>query len=147
MTRRGCLSHQDKPVKHLYFFPVPSRAPDSLRVRSTGPRSILIEWSPVPQQYVHGILRGYHVYYRTGMSKMKRSTSQVGVIKAMSVNMSSQSLEITGLEPFTYYDVWVSAFTVAGNGPQSRPVTVITDEDGKYVTNNAHGKYVVVRFF
>ena len=65
---------------------------------------------------------------------MKRSASQVGVIKAMSVNMSSQSLEITGLEPFTSYDVWVSAFTDMGSGPSSRTVTVTTDEDGKYVT-------------
>lgn len=119
---------------NAFSLSVPSRAPDSLQVRSSGPHSILIEWSPVPDEYVHGILRGYHVYYRTGMSKMKRSASHVGVIKAMSVNMSSQSLEITGLEPFTYYDVWVSAFTDVGSGPPSRSVTVITDEDGKYIT-------------
>lgn len=89
-------------------------------------------------QDVHGILQGYHVYYRTGMSKVKRSASQVGVIKAVSVNMSTQMLEITGLEPFTYYDVWVSAFTVIGSGPPSRPVTVITEEDGKFVTCHWH---------
>ena len=65
---------------------------------------------------------------------MKRSASHVGVVKAMSVNKSSQSIEITGLEPFTYYDVWVSAFTAVGSGPPSRPVTVMTDEDGKYIT-------------
>ena len=113
---------------------VPSRAPESIQVQSTGPRSILIEWSPVPQQYVHGILRGYHVYYKTGKPKVKRSTSLVGVIKAMSVNKSSQNLEIKGLEPFTSYDVWVAAFTDAGSGPSSTPVTVVTDEDGKYLT-------------
>lgn len=113
---------------------VPSRAPVSIQVQSTGPRSILIEWSPVPQQYVHGILRGYHVYYKTGKPKVKRSTSLVGVIKAMSVNKSSHNLEITGLEPFTSYDVWVAAFTDAGSGPSSTPVTVVTDEDGKYIT-------------
>ena len=113
---------------------VPIRAPESIQVQSTGPRSILIEWSPVPQQYVHGILRGYHVYYKTGKPKFKRSTSLVGVIKAMSANKSSQNLEITGLEPFTSYDVWVAAFTDAGSGPSSTPVTVVTDEDGKYIT-------------
>lgn len=83
---------------------------------------------------MYGILRGYHVYYSTGRSKVKRSASQVGVIKALSVNTSTQSLEITALEPFTSYDVWVSAFTGEGSGPPSRPVTVITDEDGEYIT-------------
>lgn len=84
---------------------------------------------------MHGILRGYNVYYRTGMPKSKRSVNHVGVIKAMSVNTSIQSLDITGLEPFTYYDVWVSAFTGIGSGPSSRPITVITDEDGKLPDN------------
>lgn len=125
----GGLGEISKPVTFTTLEDVPSRAPVSLQVQSTGPRSILIKWSPVPEQYVHGILRGYHVYYKTGTSKMRRSASQVGVIKAMSVNMSSQSLEITGLEPFTSYDVWVSAFTDMGSGPSSRTVTVTTDED------------------
>ena len=57
----------------------------------------------------------------------------MGVIKAMSVNKSSQNLEITGLEPVTSYDVWVAAFTDAGSGPSSISVTVVTDEDGKYL--------------
>ena len=52
---------------------------------------------------------------------------------ALSVNTSGQSLEIKALEPFTSYDVWVSAFTVMGSGPSSRPITVTTDEDGEYV--------------
>lgn len=108
---------------------VPSRSPISMRVRSTGAHSILIEWSPVPEQYVHGVLRGYHVYYRAGRPMIKRSVSQMGVIKAVSVNKSIQSVEITSLEPFTPYDVWVSAYTAMGSGPPSRPVTVTTDED------------------
>ena len=74
------------------------------------------------------------MYYRAGRSMVKRSASHVGVTKAVSVNKSSQSLEVTSLEPFTPYDVWVSAFTKVGSGPPSRPVTVITDEDGKYIT-------------
>ena len=56
------------------------------------------------------------------------------MIKVLSVNTSTQRLEITALEPFTSYDVWVSAFTDAGSGPPSRPVTVATDQDGKYIT-------------
>lgn len=65
---------------------------------------------------------------------IKRSVSQMGVTKAVSVNKSIQSVEITSLEPFTPYDVWVSAYTAAGSGPPSRPVTVTTDEDGMLIT-------------
>lgn len=71
------------------------------------------------------------MYYRTGRSKFRRSASHVGVIKVLSVNTSTQRVEITDLEPFMSYDIWVSAFTDAGSGPPSRPVTVITDEDGE----------------
>lgn len=121
-------------LKPAFSYLVPSRSPISMRVRSTGAHSILIEWSPVPRQYVHGVLRGYHVYYRAGRPMIKRSVSQMGVIKAVSVNKSIQSVEITSLEPFTPYDVWVSAYTAVGSGPPSRPVTVTTDEDGMFIT-------------
>ena len=65
--------------------------------------------------------------------KSRRSANQAGAIKALSVNMSSLGVEITGLKPFTSYAVWVSAFTDAGSGPSSTTVTVMTHEDGRYI--------------
>ena len=55
-------------------------------------------------------------------------------MKTISVSKTARSLELTGLTPFTFYEVWVTAYTHAGYGPASKPLTVITDEDGKCVT-------------
>lgn len=59
---------------------------------------------------------------------------ELGVVKTISVNKTASSLEVTGLTPFTFYEVWVTAYTIAGYGPASKPLTIITDEDGKCVT-------------
>ena len=121
-------------MHNFFFMAAPSRAPNVSQVRSSGPRSIFLQWNPIPQDYLHGILRGYHVFYKEEVSKAKRSAISLGIVKSVSVNMSMESLEITGLKPFTYYDVWVTAYTHAGSGPRSEPIKVITEEDGKYVS-------------
>ena len=41
------------------------------------------------------------------------------------------SKTITGMEKYTEYDIQVSAFTYAGEGPKSSVVTERTSEDGK----------------
>lgn len=83
---------------------------------------------------MHGILRGYYFYYKKGVSRARRFAIEVGVVKTISVNKTARSLELTGLTPFTFYEVWVTAYTNVGYGPASKPLTVITDEDGKCVT-------------
>ena len=40
--------------------------------------------------------------------------------------------EIYGLKKFTFYTIRVLAFTIKGDGAQSPPVNVSTDEDSKY---------------
>ena len=74
------------------------------------------------------------MYYKTGISRARRSAIALGVVKTITVNTTARSLEVTGLKPFTLYEVWVTAYTNAGSGPASKPLTVVTDEDGKYVT-------------
>ena len=41
--------------------------------------------------------------------------------------------EIHGLKKFTFYTIRVLAFTIKGDGAQSPPVNVSTDEDSKYM--------------
>ena len=110
---------------------VPSRAPESVTLLSTGTNSIKVQWSPVPKQHAHGIILGYRVYYRNQKIKVKRSANYVGDIHGLSVNASSLSVGVTGLLAFTSYAVWLSAFTSKGSGPSSSPVTIRTDEDSK----------------
>jgi len=42
-----------------------------------------------------------------------------------------------GLEKYTNYSIQVSAFTVKGEGNQSEPIVVITDEDGESLRSDS----------
>ena len=47
------------------------------------------------------------------------------------VTVASRNVSFMGLEKYTNYSIQVSAFTVKGEGNQSEPIVVITDEDGE----------------
>lgn len=107
---------------------VPSVAPKQVSVQSKGPYSILVKWSPMSSKDVNGVLMGYNVHYKQIVARNKRSNS-AGVVQA--TNVSSPSVEIVGLKPFSLYRITVAAFTKKGNGPPSAPATLRTDEEGR----------------
>ena len=80
----------------------------------------MVTWLPVPDGYVHGILRGYRVLFKEEGDKYYQNVTTV-----------NQSLELKGLRKFTNYSVRVLAFTSIGDGNVSDPFTVSTDQDGK----------------
>lgn len=103
------------------FFSVPSRAPNGLRVTTFEFTSdLLVEWSPLSQQYANGKLLGYTIYYldyNYFWSPYK------------SVNTSSPYLTqvtLTGLKHAHEYLVAVAAFTSKGVGPWSAHIYAIT---------------------
>lgn len=51
----------------------------------------------------------------------------------ITVSPEDRMKEIYGLKKFTYYTIRVLAFTIKGDGAQSPPVNVSTDEDSKYM--------------
>ena len=55
------------------------------------------------------------------------------------------SKTITGMEKYTEYDIQVSAFTYAGEGPKSLNVSEITSQDGKTCLVNVRMKHQHVR--
>ena len=46
---------------------------------------------------------------------------------------SDQTFEITGLSPFTSYSFTVQACSDAGCGPETTPVSQLTEEEGMYI--------------
>ena len=85
----------------------------------------MVTWLPVPDGFVHGILKGYRILFKTDHDRFYRNVTTV-----------NQSFELTGLEKFTNYTVKVLAFTRIGDGNISDPVIVSTDEDGKLSTRS-----------
>ena len=81
--------------------------------------SITVTWTEPSMP--NGVIRRYNVtYFRTanGMSDMQQ------------VSVTTTTAELSGLDIFTSYTIFVEAFTVAV-GAASDTVTEVTNEDGK----------------
>ena len=112
---------------HVFSLTAPSKAPLNITARNKSSTAIYVEWSPIPQHFIHGILMGYHIHYINtdpeGFGDVSRS--------AHTTEAGRTSTLIQGLLKFTSYRIQVSGFTVKGDGPRSDAVVVKTQEDGK----------------
>lgn len=92
---------------------------------NTSSTSVKVLWHRVPRGSVHGILRGYRIFYS--------KTEEFGVpMRQAVVPAHMRHVHLTGLEKFTNYSLQVAAFTRIGVGTKSPELIVSTDEDGTY---------------
>lgn len=90
---------------------------------NTSSQSVNVTWHRVPTGFVHGILRGYRIFYSR--------TRDVGANERQAtVSANKQHLHLIGLDKFTNYTIQVAAFTRIGDGVKSPALIVSTDEDG-----------------
>lgn len=82
-----------------------------------------VTWREVPTGFVHGILRGYRVFYSA--TQHLRANARHAVVPA-----NKRYVHLMGLKKFTNYTIQVAAFTRIGYGALSPEVIVSTDEDG-----------------
>ncbi|GBN11941.1 Down syndrome cell adhesion molecule [Araneus ventricosus] len=104
----------------------PSGSPRDVQVHSTGAQSMKVSWKPPPDDVSNGVIKGYYVGYRIS------STSEPYIFKQVerSTDGQQQSTYLTGLQPFTKYDIVVKAYNSAGAGPKSAKITGKTLETG-----------------
>ena len=98
--------------------PAPSGAPQNLTGIFINSTSLRITWAPPLPSHQNGIIRGYNVSYIISAGEEE------------SIFVRDTSVELAGLEKFTFYNVSVQAFTV-GSGPIDFTV-VRTDSDGEF---------------
>lgn len=94
-----------------------------MAAHNTSSTSLKVTWGEVPKGFVHGILRGYRVFY-------KRTGDEINNYLNSTTGPTKRELHVTGLEKFTEYSVKVLAFTIKGDGTVSGNISVSTDEDG-----------------
>ncbi|XP_035231170.1 Down syndrome cell adhesion molecule-like, partial [Stegodyphus dumicola] len=102
----------------------PSAPPRDLSVQPTGDQSLKVTWKPPREDARHGQIQGYHVGYRIYHSSEK---FQYKTVEANSES-EQQSTYVTGLQPFTKYEIIVKAYNVAGAGPQTDSIIETTLE-------------------
>lgn len=85
--------------------------------------SIQVTLLSLPSEFVHGILKEYLVAYRRVDDPLSPATVRSLQVEQLVVNL-------TDLNEFTNYSVQALATTSKGQGPNSAPFYVKTDEDG-----------------
>ena len=82
-----------------------------------------MEWEPLHEEYIHGLLLGYRVVYRRNETGYTWNTTVVGP--------DENGTTMKGLKKYGAYVVQVGAFTRKGGGKLTKEFHLRTDEDGK----------------
>ena len=106
-----------------YHFLEPVAPPANVTLFNKTSTSILVTWDKVPYGKRNGGILQYKVIYK--------AENENGESKE--VNRSTHALKIINLKQNTHYNITVSAATVKGFGPSSKPISVFTGKDGEYI--------------
>ena len=112
------------PMFHLLLRVAPSAAPLSVTGETVDSHSIRVTWAAPPADQWNGVLAGYRVLYT-------EADGGGGDDNVASVPAGELSYTVRGLREWTSYNVWVLAYTAAGDGPRSDVIVVRTAEDGE----------------
>ncbi|CAH0714939.1 unnamed protein product, partial [Brenthis ino] len=96
-------------------------APAEIKLLSQSSTALLVSWKRPKQR--NGKLLHYTVYCKPTASNDGPQIHRVDVESDTEPYEQTQSLELKGLYEGRQYDVWVTASTAVGEGPESRRVT------------------------
>ena len=103
---------------------VPASPPQNVTAMVESSTTIRVLWEEVPAIDRNGEITEYEVQYEP----LETFGDQIAT---STVNTSMLSILLTDLQEFVDYNISVGAYTSAGPGPYSDPVTEMTDTDCK----------------
>ena len=98
------------------FSSAPSSSPAGVVVQTFNATAFNVSWRPPPRSERNGLVIAYEVNY--GSRRRRRKS-----IRNSIVNTTAEFVLLLDLAPCTQYTVTVRAYTGAGPGPYSGPVT------------------------
>ena len=104
----------------------PASAPVNVAAVSISSTQVKVTWGDVPPTDQNGIIITYEVEYIP-------LEDFHGAIGKDTTNVSALSVILMRLQEYVNYTISVRAYTSAGAGPYSDPVSILTYEDGKFV--------------
>lgn len=75
-----------------------------------------VSWGPVPDGFVHGVLRGYRLYFTKTRETGRAASSATRVI---TFAPNEYHATMTLLKNFAMYNLEITAFTIKGEGPRT----------------------------
>jgi hypothetical protein len=112
----------------------PSGPPVNTSAYAVGSREVHVAWSPPAERTRNGVILGYNVGYRHKRHGPAApfNFTEVPVLATKSrPDFGQLSARLTGLEPFSTYEVVVQAFNGMGVGPLSNGMFVTTREESE----------------
>ena len=113
-----------------FHFVAPSGPPQTITAQASSARRLYIAWDPPAAAEQNGIIISYIV-----------NITGVETGEQLQLTAQSQSVNVTGLTPYTTYFCIVAASTAIGPGPFSTQIIILTPEAG---INVQHMRYSIV---
>ncbi|XP_015431460.1 PREDICTED: Down syndrome cell adhesion molecule-like protein Dscam2 [Dufourea novaeangliae] len=110
------------PVTVQTLEDVPSAPPQNVACAALNGLNIQVTWKPPPSDKVHGVVQGYKLLYEAASAVLEHQAGRETKIS------HALSTVLHGLSPYTNYTVQVLAYTRAGDGVTSSPVSCTTEE-------------------
>ncbi|XP_071862452.1 cell adhesion molecule Dscam2 isoform X6 [Bombus fervidus] len=110
------------PVSVQTLEDVPSAPPQTVACAALTGQNIQVTWKPPPSDKVHGVVQGYKLLYEAASAVLEQQAGRETKIS------HALSTVLHGLSPYTNYTVQVLAYTRAGEGVTSSPVSCTTEE-------------------
>lgn len=110
-------------VSGIIHLPAPSQPPGLIVAYSISSTSSTVEWSQLVEEQFQGQPVGYHIRY---YSRPLGPESE----KFLRVNYQTNTTILTNLTVYTIYEIFVSAVSSGGVGPENQAETR-TDAEGR----------------
>ena len=113
--------------------------PRRVRVEAINSTAIFVEWRPPNDDEKNGIIRGYQIRY----TRVNQAGDSVGLPQMWDNTEFDEKTEavITGLQPDSWYEVQVAAYTRKGDGLRSKTKTAKTKGAGNLFEYHHYLKY------
>lgn len=122
----ACNTHTHTSPHYLSYNPLgPATAPINVTATTLSARAIAVSWIEIPPIDQNGIIVAHEVLYIP-----EKNFS--GMLTWKTINITDNAVGVLeNLVPFINYTISVRAFTEAGAGVWSDPVTAATKQDSK----------------
>lgn len=102
---------------------VPSESAIKVDATFTSHTSLLVKWTSIPTQKVHGILLGFRIQYWVATQLKDEQMVKTGP--------ETHAVELKNLLIYTKYAIRILGFTSAGDGKKSLTTYATTDQYSK----------------
>lgn len=106
----------------LIYLLVPSGPPNNVKAVATSSESIEVTWEPPKKDHQNGPILRYEIFYTKKL--IRKPQKQIA-------SKDARKTLLQGLGKYIQYTIWMVAVNEEGEGPPSKQISVLTNEEGR----------------